>query len=146
MTVYVRCWLWMSDIYYVYSLYNVLTVYLRYLQYKYWTVLVGKLLYVYMGQNFQDHDFAKNWSLFLTLSINFSILFIRMVKTKTFPMISLKRRVIIYVSFFHKLAVCMSICLFIFLYSRLIRITLWAPEYKKIDRQIDRHIANYGTI
>ena len=64
MTVYVRCWLWMSDIYYVYSVYNVLTVYLRYLQYKYWTVLVGKLLYVYMGQIFQDHDFAKNWSLF----------------------------------------------------------------------------------
>ena len=83
------------------------------------------------GWNFSRLWFCQKLVTFsLTLSINYSIFFNGMVKTKTFPMISLKRRVIIYVSFFHKLAICLSICLSIFCILGLIRITLWAPEYK----------------
>ena len=95
------------------------------------------------GWNFSRSWFCQKLVTFsLTLSINYSIFFNGMVKTKTFPMISLKRRVIIYVSFFHKLAVYLSICLSIFSYSGAHKVILMSPRIQKIDRQIDRHIAN----
>ena len=86
------------------------------------------------GSNFSGWIFCQmNVTFSSTLSINYTQFYYGIIKTKIFSDISFQIRVIIYLQNNSKLAICLSICLSIFCILGLIRITLWAPEYKKID-------------
>ena len=95
------------------------------------------------GSNFSGWIFCQmNVTFSSTLSINYTQFYYGIIKTKIFSDISFQIRVIIYLQNNSKLAICLSICQSIFCILGPTRLFLWAPEYKKIDRQIDRHIAN----
>ena len=68
------------------------------------------------GSNFSEMIFCQmNVTFSSTLSINYTKFYYRMIKTKIFSDISFQIRVIIYLQINSKLAVCLSICLSIFL-------------------------------
>ena len=99
------------------------------------------------GSNFSGWIFCQmNVTFSSTLSINYTQFYNGIIKTKIFSDISFQIRVIIYLQNNSKLAICLSICQSIFLYSGAHKVILMSPRIQKIDRHIDRHIANYGKI